>query len=164
MTDDDLPKTVLYPDAFRRSPAAGFDGEYHWDHWARAINRRGIRPCDIDAVVEINHFFLMAETKDQGWSVDDNIGQTRTRRSLLDTGLVTFLYQWGKKDPVQWQYQTWQFKSRLFVRPSIGHTMLDDIENFISRWANWADNLNATRWRRRMIDAAVNMAPRSFEG
>jgi hypothetical protein len=161
---NDLPITIIYPDAFARSPPAQFDGVYHWEFWQSAINRRNIRPADIDAAVEIKSFFLMAETKDAGISLVEDDGQGRTRRALINTGLVTFIYQWGKKDPVQWQWETWREKSPIYTEVRNGPTMKHDIGDFIRRWADHHDLLDPNLvWRRRAIEAALHNAPPIIE-
>src|SRR5262249_1353732 len=152
-------KTVLYPDAFKRSPSAGFDGVFHWDHWAPAIARRAIAPSDLDAIVEIKGFFLICESKDEGAHIQK--GQRLLLDALVRTGLVTLITRWGKEPPGKWwQYETINYKS-LVLGPTDSQSVVDQETVFISRWAEVVDGYQADQWRLRMIDSALIGAPTS---
>jgi hypothetical protein len=166
-----LPPTVLYPESFRSSPSAGNDGDLHWGWQSEAVGRRGIRPADLDACIEINGFFLVTESKDVGKPIrdadeDENVrprdGQAILRRAFIRTGLVTFLYQWGKRIPVEWQWHTLERKSikRRATDASIkpGGEMFE----FVRRWAEHFDRQDKDAWRFRMIDAALRNSAPSF--
>jgi hypothetical protein len=165
--DDDLPSTILYPNAFRNSPTAGNDGIFDWARWSRAIDTRGIAPMDIDANVEINNFFLWAETKDDG--VPISRGQQEALDKAVRSGLVTVIYQWGKRIPVRWQLHTWlEGKSPIFTATSqcpwweAKETVADQIATCIRCWARHHRSLDPNAWRRRMIEAALRDVDLSF--
>src|SRR5215475_6135551 len=108
---DKPPTTVLYPDAFARSRSAGNDGDYHWDWWQPAIDCRGIKPMDVDAVVgvrvvrySVGGHFLMAETKDEG--VETPQAQQDLIDDLVATGLFSVIHQIGKETPKRWRWQS----------------------------------------------------------
>jgi hypothetical protein len=153
-----LPATILHPEAFKSSPSADFDGAYHWEHWRRAINvgprlNRGISPTDIDAIVEINNHFLMAETKDAGTGIKN--GQMRTINALMRTGLFTFIARWGKAPPGDSAYSLNFFGKREIFCPPIVETE----EKKIASWADWADKQPNDAWRLRLVRAAAYGAP-----
>lgn len=50
------------PDIFNDSPPAGHDGVFEWDFMDQCWPR-GIKPCDVDAQIEIRGHFLKFETK-----------------------------------------------------------------------------------------------------
>src|SRR6516162_2164122 len=92
-----VPSTVRHVASFLNSPSYGNDGHLHWEWLQRGTGIRGISPTDLDAVVEVRNFFLMVESKDDGVAI--STGQRLLIRSLINTGLVTFVYQWGKREP-----------------------------------------------------------------
>lgn len=155
------------PDVFANGLPAGFDKQFHWEWVTAAVQRRGITPMDVDGVVEIKNHFLMFETGEPGKTIQTisqgqfakegiKDGQARTRRSLLNTGLVTFVYQWGKIIPVEWQYELRDgtISDRMAAGPESilpGGAMFE----FVRRWAAWADALGPHAWRGHMIYAAM---------
>ena len=142
----DLPKTILYPDAFRRSPSAEFDGVLHWDHWAPAIARRRISPNDIDAIVEINNFFLICESKDENVAIQP--GQRQMLDALLRTGLFTLISRWGKEPPGKcWQLET--FNGAQEKKAADSQTVVEQESTFIADWAETVDKrFDRDEWRR----------------
>jgi len=163
---DDLPSTIIYPEAFKRGPSAGFDGPLTWDHWIPAINGqleygpRGISPMDVDAAVEIKNFFLISESKDPGKEIP--VGQERTLRALMNTGLFSVIRQWGKDIPQAWSLERWdKGRSQLFG-PVAGKTVQAQIYEYIEHWAHTRDRLSSDRWRGRLIEAAIANASADF--
>jgi hypothetical protein len=153
MNDTDLlPSTIKHAAAFLRSPAAGFDGVLHWDWLKRGVNFRGISPMDIDASVETHNFFLMVESKDEG--VNISTGQRMAIDALVKTGLVTFVYQYGKEVPTAWQIHQWNGKSELIKTAKEGSTMLLDMEAFARKWFVHHDGLRNDAWQHRLIEVA----------
>jgi hypothetical protein len=154
MNSNALPSTILHPEAFQRSPSAGFDGVTFWEWLANNVKHvRGITPTDVDAAVGVNHFNLIVETKDTGVPV--TTGQRRFINDKLATGLYTAIYVWGKEIPTSWQWQTWTKESKVFTAPYGGATMLDDMGAFARLWIDKCDALPSNFWRLRMIDAAL---------
>ena len=101
---DDLPATILYPAAFRKSLPADFDGAFHWEYINDVLRPiRKIRCSDIDAMPEINGMFFSFETKNLGVEISD--ATERRTKALLRTGLVTHVDIWGKKYPTQWRFR-----------------------------------------------------------
>jgi hypothetical protein len=154
---DDLPSTIIFPEAFKRSPTADNDGVYYWEWWRAAINRRGIRPTDGDAIVEINNAFLLAETKDEGVPIQD--GQRRTLDALLRTGLWTVIHQIGKHTPVSWALERYAMPRREFTGGLNVDRRSGPLFDFVARWAERADSLHKHWWRKRAITAALDGAP-----
>jgi hypothetical protein len=99
-----LPKTILYPAAFQRSPPAQFDGVFNWEaiHMREGENAfpRGIRPMDIDAAIEIDWHHILFETKDEG--VEVPLSQMQSLLSLVASQRVTLICLWGKTTPTSW--------------------------------------------------------------
>ena len=89
-----LPPTITNPEAFLRSPAAGFDGIFNWE-WVRGVFPRGIMPMDFDGVVELAGWFLTFESKDKGKKVPT--GQALTLKRLPEMFVVFFIE--GKQEP-----------------------------------------------------------------
>lgn len=144
---------IKHPEAFECSPSAGFDGLYYWDWMKRAVARRGIEPCDTDAKIEINGFFLLVESKAPG--VEISRGQGQAIRAELQTGLVTYIYVRGKQVPTWWRWESWEEgKSEEFNAPIAAESMLNDMSRFVARWADDHDRLPADAWRHRLIEAA----------
>jgi hypothetical protein len=160
MADDNvvpLPSTVKFPHAFRTSPSAGFDGALHWEFWRYAINRRCIEPMDLDAIVEINNFFLINESKNPGVPISS--GQQRTLNALLRTGLCTVIYQTGKEWPQFWSYQTIAHpRTPEFADGLNPDRRSGSIFDFIRAWSIKNDTRHPEAWRFRMIDAALHGA------
>jgi hypothetical protein len=159
---DDLPSTILYPNAFRNSLSAGNDGVFDWSRWQAAIGTRGIAPMDIDASVEINNFFLWAETKNE--EVPISRGQQRALDAAVQTGLVTVIYQWGKIVPIRWKIHTFNKKTPDFTQENMcpwlaGSTVADQIAAFIRKWTDHHLMLDQNAWRRRLIEAAFRNTP-----
>lgn len=149
------PATILYPEAFKASRPAGFDGVYDWGHWAPAIALavdRGIAPMDIDAAVEINGHYIIAETKNEGVKIP--LGQHFTLNALVKTGLFTVIKRWGKIGPGAHAAITYGRRT---------HTMAGDPivmeAKLLTHWASWASNrLNS--WRlRAVLFAALEAHP-----
>ena len=48
---------------FNQNLPAGFDGQFDWDFLIPAFGNNGIKPSDIDCLIERNGRFLLFETK-----------------------------------------------------------------------------------------------------
>ncbi len=92
-----LPGTVKHPDAFIRSPAAGFDGVFDWSWTNGCFGSGNITPMDFDGVIERKGNFLVMETKDIGVTVPH--GQMITFDSAHKLGVFTILFIEGKDKP-----------------------------------------------------------------
>jgi hypothetical protein len=151
---ENLPATVIYPESFRSSPSAGYDGVYDWSHWISAMGvlNRGIQPMDIDAAVEVNGYLIIAETKTEG--VEIPFGQRRTLEALRQIGVFTEIRRWGKGPP----------GARVEFRTAYGHkeehsdSVIQREHDFIERWALWADKMPWGSWRFRLIEFAMRNA------
>lgn len=141
----ELPKTILYPDAWAAAPPADFDGPVYWYWLEGAVNHiRGIKPTDLDATIEINHFSLVVETKNVGAPISR--GKTMQLNHMVETGLVSVMAVWGKTSPLECWVKT-------FNRPwrQISHR---NCTEWARRWADWANSQKPNFWRQRMLAAA----------
>lgn len=84
---------ILYPDRFKAAQPAGFDGVFEWDFLVSAFPRN-IKPMDWDGVVEINHRFLVFETKEPGREIPG--GQEICLKRAVMTGRFTVVIVFGK--------------------------------------------------------------------
>jgi hypothetical protein len=151
MNDVALPSTIKHPDAFLRSPSAGFDGVMDWGWFENGvIHVRGIRPTDVDGAVGVKHFILAVETKDSDVKVSN--AQRLFLNDLIDLGVVTVIYVWGKRVPTMWQHEGWDHKSPIFTEAYGGGTMLDDMEAFARGWIDFNDARHPDAWRARMLE------------
>jgi len=160
MTDNvvPLPSTVKFPSAFTQSPSAGNDGHLHWEWWKYAIDRRDIKPMDIDGLVEIKNNFLICESKNPGVPIPK--AQQDSINALLRTGLFTVIYQYGKETP-QWWAQQGHAKAR---SPDFAGGLNPDrrsggLFEFVKKWAQVVDAFHPEAWRARLIQAALHNAP-----
>ena len=64
-----LPTTILYPEKFKQSLAAGFDGCFDWSWTDGCFGKTRIKPMDFDGVVERKGNLLVFESKDLGIKV-----------------------------------------------------------------------------------------------
>jgi hypothetical protein len=122
---------ILYPQAFKRSLPAGFDGVFDWD-FLRGCFPRGIMPMDFDGVVEINSRWLIFETKDVGKDIP--AGQLQALRRLFKFQSFTLVFLWGKSSPEFWQWERPEI-SGIGPRPCTA----DLVCQFVSKWA-WVAN------------------------
>jgi hypothetical protein len=160
MSDVALPSTIKHPEAFLRSPSAGFDGVMDWGWLKNGVKHvRGIGPTDIDGMVGVNHFFVAVESKDVGREVEK--AQRLLLNDLVDLGVATVIYQWGKRVPTSWQYRTWDTVSEVFTKPTTGPTMLDDMEAFARGWIDFNEARNPDAWRKRLFSVWLKGASRS---
>jgi hypothetical protein len=160
MNSSALPSTIIHPDAFNRSPSAGYDGVTDWAWFQNGVfHVRRIRPTDVDGAVGVNHFFLIIETKDTDVAVSH--AQRRFIEDMIDLGVFTAIYVWGKREPTAWQYHCWDYKSDVFTKPHGEGTMLGDMEAFAHGWIDKNDSRPNNYWRLRMINAALKGATQS---
>ena len=95
-----LPTSILNPDAFRRSQAAGFDGVFDWSWTDGCFGQESkIKPMDFDGVVERNGQFIVFETKDEGKAIP--LGQFRTLLAAHKLGCFTIMLIEGKRKVVR---------------------------------------------------------------
>ncbi|HUV08429.1 MAG TPA: hypothetical protein VMX75_11910 [Spirochaetia bacterium] len=92
---DGLPNTIHSPEEFKKSQSKGFDGVTDFKTSTRGINRRGISPMDFDEVIEINHHFLVIETKKEGITTLSK-GQKMCLSRLQTAKSFTLVFQEGK--------------------------------------------------------------------
>ena len=85
---------IIYPRAFERSQAAGFDGVFEWDFLKPAFAPTKIMPMDFDAVVERRARFLCFETKSGIMPIPE--AQVTTLKNTVMTGPWTVIILRGK--------------------------------------------------------------------
>jgi len=124
-----LPATILYPEAFNRSKAAGFDGVWDWEI-LRGCFPRGIMPMDIDGSIEICGRFLQFETKNPGQEVPKGQLLALTRQPA---SIYTVIFIWGKSQPVEWQI--WHNGVMGERRPC----SVEKLRFACMRWVKWAE-------------------------
>lgn len=127
---------------FRENTPAGFDGLFDWDFLNKCWPR-GIRPCDVDAQVEIGGHFLKFETK----SPPSNPLQTTERgqaqtivRSMQCSGqYLTYILMQGKKaEEIGWVWVV-RYESPGGYNPGKWQVWLTfGIEKLIELCTHWA--------------------------
>lgn len=154
-----MPATIYYPKAFNRNPAAGFDGVFDWEflHSAFYYPQTRIKPMDVDAQVEHNHFFLKFETKTLGTPLP--VGQSRAIQADLDLGVSTWVTIWGKDAPTRYEIFT-SFDSKAVaisfpVRKVRGTATKDNIWGFCRRWYDFVHGLHGLAYLE-VLEAAVD--------
>jgi hypothetical protein len=148
--DDDYPDTIVDPEAFKRDKPADFDGVFDWEYLHKAF-RRGIKPTDEDAKVNVNHFWLRFETKALGVAVPN--GQRRSINDDLDVGLSTWITVWGKQAPVFYQVETAlhpkgckvSFPTTCSLQRAAGEGGSAIVET-ARRWFEFVDGLHREAW------------------
>jgi hypothetical protein len=98
----DSPATIKYPETFKRSPSAGFDGVFDWSWTQGCFGGGKITPMDFDGVIERNGNFLVMETKAVGKDIPK--GQMITLESAYALGCFTLLFIQGKGSPEYGMY------------------------------------------------------------
>jgi hypothetical protein len=156
---ENLPATVIYPESFRNSPSAGYDGVYDWSHWISAMSvlNRGIQPMDIDAAVEVNGYFMIAETKTEGKDIPR--GQERTLDALRQTGLFTEIRRWGKEPPGICS----EFRYAFGHMQKHSNSIIQREHDLIEGWARAVDKRPRHSWRFRLIEFAMRGAHRELK-
>ena len=86
--NDDLPDTILYPDKFKKSLGAGFDGVFNWKWTEGCFGDTKIKPMDFDGVVERYGNYLIFETKDIGKPI--SLGQLITLNNLRNGKMKSY--------------------------------------------------------------------------
>ncbi len=115
--------TVLYPEAFSRSPAAGFDGLFEWDFLFPAFEyvrsdgaTRHCKPMDFDAVVERGGRFLVFETKEGDAPIPGAQVQALERAVLTGHFLVIILRAKTPEPVTGWDVWALSAKTGLMVK------------------------------------------------
>ena len=134
---NNLPATIICPDAFIKSPAANFDGVFDWSWTQGCFGNTKIKPMDINGLIERNNQFLIFETKDSGVAIPQ--GQLITLDRLWKTGPFTIMLIWGKRSPEYFEY--WPAYSANRFR----YYGVDEAIEVVKKWFEWADNLNNER-------------------
>ena len=128
---NDLPDTIFYPDAFRRSKAAGFDGVFDWSWMDGCFGDTGIMPMDFDCVVERKAQFLIVESKDIGVPIP--YGQLRSLQAIHNKRCACIMFVYGKREPehcVCWLPGSKQTEELIGV---------DEATAFVARWFAWVE-------------------------
>ncbi len=126
-----IPSTVDYPDAFRRSPPAGFDGAFHWAWANECFPNPKDRLMDIDGFKDRRGQILIFETKDLGVKIP--LGQMIGLKTLHRTGVVAVMLVWGKEEPDNGEF--WFPRSPKIIKWS----GVKEAQDLVRRWYNWAD-------------------------
>mgnify|MGYP003655183313 CR=1 FL=1 len=128
---------IEYPEAFKRSLPAGFDGTFGWD-FLRGCFGHKIMPMDFDAVVERHGNFLVFETKDAGVPLKE--GQQRTLAELVKLPQFTVVLLRGKREEDIHGFTVWQ-KGRVSPHPDAD---ADELRAYCTAWFEWADRQERT--------------------
>lgn len=121
------------PDLFNRSLPADFDGQFHWD-FLQGVFPRGGMPTDWDAVIEINGFFLVFETKNPGAVMKQ--GQRRCLETAVRKGYTTVFYVEGKMPETFCKFEIWRCgKHRRIIRDMMPASA-ESIRSEAKRWVN----------------------------
>lgn len=89
--------TIKYPDTFKKSPSAQFDGVFDWSWTQGCFGAGKITPMDFDGVVERKGNFIIIETKNMGVPVP--LGQMITLESIYKLDVFTVIFIQGKSTP-----------------------------------------------------------------
>ena len=127
---DNLPNTILYPEQFKKSKPAGYDGVFDWSWTDGCFGKTKITPMDWDGVVERKGNFIVFETKNPGQQIPD--GQKFTLQAAHKTGLFTIMIIWGKRIPES--FEVWYPKGE--VRKYSG---IEKAKKIVSRWFEYAN-------------------------
>jgi len=106
---------------------------WDWNCLDGCFGQRGIRPTDIDGMVERNGYFLVIETKSPG--VELKTGQYLTLRRLANTGYFTVIVVWGTaQKPVE---LLWMDKTK------VDYKERGDLQSLRNWCAHWYKTVNA---------------------
>lgn len=134
----ELPPTIKYPEAFSKSPSAGFDGVFDWSWTDGCFGEKKITPMDFDGLVERKGNFILFETKNVGVEVPE--GQLYTFKSTYNLGCFTILFIQGKSRPefIKVWCQTNFHGGKIFdeYQPV---TDLEKVRKLVSDWYEFAD-------------------------
>lgn len=137
MNDNNLPPTIKHPEAFKNSPAAGFDGTFDWSWTEGCFGKTKITPMDFDGVVERKGNFIVFETKDKGLTVPQ--GQLITLGRFWERGGVTVLFVYGKMKLERCIYVLPRKSNR--PSPISGELIgVEKAQDFVKKWYAHADN------------------------
>lgn len=134
----DLPSTIKYPDTFKKSPAAGFDGTFDWSWTQGCFGGGKITPMDFDGVVERKGNFIVFETKGAGVPIPE--GQILTLKRAHELGVFTVMFIHGKATPEA---------AKIWCAPGFreGRVMQDfraitteKARDFVSAWYDFANS------------------------
>lgn len=110
----------------------GNDGLFDWDFLAPCFER-GIMPMDFDAVIEVNGYFIIFETKAENTPFQK--GQLLTLATMAAERNKLIICVSGKSK------ETIGYFSRLNARSEmkeLGHGW-GELQDFVRRWFVWAD-------------------------
>lgn len=124
--------TVTYPDAFHRSPAAGFDGVFDWDFLIPAFEGTGIQPMDFDGVVERNGQFLVFETKEGNKPIP--FGQQLALERAVETGFWTVIVLRAKRSVDVAGWDCWFLGKKARVTKKYIEGDATALVAFVRRW------------------------------
>jgi hypothetical protein len=132
----DFPDTILYPDSFNKSKAAGFDGVFDWSWTRGCFGDTNITPMDFDAVIERLFHYFVIETKDDGVPIPQ--GQLITLDNLIKPKDFTVMKCWGKEEP-----------HRFIIRYPNGiekeYYGVDKAREILMKWFQWASGIKEDR-------------------
>lgn len=137
---DKLPSTIIYPEKFKTSLAAGFDGVFDWSWTIGCFGDTKIKPMDFDGVVERKGNFIIFESKEIGIEIPK--GQKIALETMWHRGGVTLFYVWGKTQLEKAQYTLPKRKGR-YYKVSKWIYGVDAAKDFVKSWYNFA---NKTPW------------------
>lgn len=131
--------TVNYPEAFHKSPAAGFDGVFEWDFLLPAFKdvNELIKPMDFDCVIERKHHFLVFETKN--FDVPVPRGQLITLESVTRPKDFTVIVLRGKTAEQIYGWEVWRWGASQKVYKTWFDGNSEALMRYAERWINWAN-------------------------
>lgn len=137
------------------------DQQSDWTELAAAFPR-GIRPTDVDAMVEMGGNFLFLEGKKFGAGFDSE-GQRRALKALSRKGSVTVVcVRDGKPGPVQTEYEILVFRNGDCEK---GWQKLakSDLVQYLSSWAERADRNPAPDLAQQVRDLQEEVSTLQYE-
>lgn len=129
---------ILYPDRFKAAQPAGFDGVFDWDFLLPAFPRR-IQPMDWDGVVEINHRFLVFETKEPGLEIP--VGQEICLKRAVMTGRFTVIIVFGKTALEIRGFEIWSCRNGEVFKKRFNGGNARELLVHVGEWTRHAETL-----------------------
>jgi hypothetical protein len=124
--------TILFPQNFKQSPSAGFDGIFNWDFLFPAFAGTKIMPMDVDCLIERRGCFLGFETKDAG--VPLRLGQRMAIEASVKAGWI-YVFCRKRPDEIE-EFEIWwpdkKYKGGIRVDKRKGSAT--DLVKFTKNW------------------------------
>jgi hypothetical protein len=131
---------IKYPDKFRQTNPAGFDGVFDWDFLKPAFDGTKIEPMDIDAVIERKGKFLIFETKDIDKAIPQGQQITLKNLIILGEGKIHLMVIYGKSKDSIIAIEEWCYRDGKFVTYPRRACNGDYVLSRVAKWFHWANN------------------------